>query len=73
MRVKTWKILDRGEVPSGAPSLEFDCQCGRSAMLPAIGLPLAQMGAGIVFDIGRHALPALIQCRKCGRVLELRS
>jgi hypothetical protein len=32
---------------------------------------MAQLEQGVVFDIGRHALPAVIQCRKCGGVLEL--
>ena len=71
MRQATWKIIDRGEVPERAGTVEYDCPaCGREALLPVLGLPIAQIGAGIVFDTGKHAMPAVIQCRHCRRCFE---
>jgi len=73
MRVKTWKILDRGDVPLDAATVDFACvHCGREAVLPVVGRPLAQVESGVVFDNDRRGImPRLIQCRKCGKVLEL--
>jgi hypothetical protein len=67
----TWKILDRGEVPEPAQyEVDFVCPyCGRAALLPVLGLPNAQVGSGIVFDPGKHAMPTTVQCRKCRRVM----
>jgi hypothetical protein len=39
--------------------------CGHEAELPIMGLAMAQIDTGIVFDIGKHAMPRIIQCRKC--------
>jgi lysyl-tRNA synthetase class I len=70
MRVKTWKVLDLGDVAADAPTIDFTCPCGREATVPIRGRALAQMGVGIVFDTTEPgALPAVIQCRKCGRIL----
>ncbi len=77
MRVKTWKVLDRGIVPEDAATIPFECRCGREAELPVLGRVIAVSGGhepgeadqALVFDIGRHAVPTKIQCRKCGRVL----
>ena len=72
MKEKTWKILDYGKVPPGAPTHDVGCSiCYTEAKLPMIGLPMAQMGQSIIFDIGVCHLPAKIQCRKCRRVFEL--
>lgn len=69
MRVKTWKIIDFGDVPETASRVEFTCiKCGRDAMLPVTGLAIAQAGQGLVFDNRHHSMPRTIQCRKCGRV-----
>jgi len=61
--------LDRGDVPEqGARDVEYCCQCGRSALLPVLGRPLAQLnGGGLVFDDGAHAMPKRIQCPHCRR------
>lgn len=69
MRVKTWKIIDRGLVPEDAQMVPYECECGREAEIPVSGRVLALAAGGIVFD-GAHAMPPVIQCRKCGRVLE---
>jgi hypothetical protein len=74
-RPRTWKIIDRGDVPQqGARSIEFDCICGMSADLPVLGLVIAQTGCGIpgelpnvIFDRGPQAMPREIQCRRCRR------
>ncbi len=70
-REKTWKILKRGRVPEQSLTVEFTCpSCGREAMLPVLGLPMAQIHGGIVFDIGDYAMPSVVQCRACRRVFE---
>ena len=71
MRVKTWKVLDYGLVPEGASTVSFSCVCGYEAEMPVSGTPLAQIGAGIVFSPdSAGALPAVVQCRKCRRILD---
>lgn len=69
MRVKTWRIIDRGRVPDNAETVPYECPCGNEAEIPVSGRVLALAAGGIVFD-GEHAMPPTIQCRKCGRVLE---
>ena len=68
----TWKILQRGRVQLDAPMVPYDCpRCGYEALLPILGMPLAQLSeGGIVFDTGDHAMPAEIQCRHCRRRFE---
>ena len=69
--MKRWRILARGAVPIRTHEVVFACMsCGTEALLPVLGLPLAQIESGIVFDIGRHAMPAVIQCRTCRRRYE---
>lgn len=65
----SWRIIDRGDVPErGSSIVLFDCVgCGAEAELPVLGLPLAQIEGGIVFDIGKYAMPRVIQCRHCRR------
>lgn len=72
--ISTWAVLDRGDVPEGdgARMIEYECaHCGHEAELPVLGLPLAQLGHGVVFDTGRHAMPRVIRCRNCRRTFEL--
>lgn len=76
MRVKTWRVIDRGEVPEGSPTVPFTCRCGREAELPVVGRVIAINGSdeegdhGIFFDNDQDGkTPAIIQCRKCGHVL----
>ncbi len=76
MRVKTWKILNRGAVPENARLIPWTCRCGREAMLPIKGTPMAVTGdeklgdVGIIFDIDmKGEMPTTIQCRRCGRVM----
>ena len=76
-RVRTWKILDRGDVPEqGARTIPWECACGSEAEIPVKGRVIAVTGdyhtgdTGIVFDTDQiGALPRTIQCRHCGRVL----
>ena len=71
MRTATWKILKRGDVPQFARSIEFMCvKCGHEALLPVVGLALAQVNMTLVFDRGRYAMPLLIECRHCRRRFE---
>lgn len=70
---KPWKILDRGLVPmTGTNTCLYACMgCGNEAELEVMGTALAQINAGLVFDVGPYAIPVKIQCRKCRRVFEL--
>lgn len=71
MRVCTWKVLDFGDVPTDARQVTYTCLgCGRGALLPVLGVPLAQLEHGIVFDGGPRAIPKIIQCRRCRRTYE---
>lgn len=68
----TWKVIDRGEVPDDAPLVLFDCpKCAYEAWLPMVGVALAQLRGGIVFDGGDHAMPRVIQCRHCRRRFDM--
>lgn len=69
----SWKVIDRGEVPDPPDNqAEFVCpDCGWEALLPVLGIPMAQLHSGIVFDIGRHAMPRVIECRRCRHRFEL--
>ena len=71
MRKATWRIIDRGGVPKISNHVEFHCcECGHDAELPVSGLAMAQINQGIIFDFGKHAVPKIIQCRKCRRRFE---
>ena len=72
MRVKTWKIIDRGGVTKTANTIPYECECGHEAELPVNGRAIAMFsGGGIVFDTGsKGELPLKIKCRKCGRVFQ---
>ena len=64
----SWKIIDLGRVPADSPKIDYECECGSVAPLPAMGLALAQIGAGgVVFDNGPHAMPREIKCTICRR------
>ena len=72
--MSTWAVLDRGNVPEGLPShdVEYECpSCGNEAELPVLGLPIAQIGRGLVFDLGGHEMPRVIRCRICRKTYEL--
>lgn len=75
MTKPTWKILDRGAVPvDQSKPVEFTCPgCGRDAILPVVGMAIAQFANGLVFDTDTHEMPACIQCRYCRRRFELLS
>jgi rubredoxin len=63
---RRWKIIKRGSVPERANKISFACpHCLEEAELPVVGLPLAQIAGGLVFDIGPKALPDEIQCPAC--------
>jgi hypothetical protein len=63
----TWRVIDRGRVPDPPPNVaQFTCtSCWAEAALPVLGLPIAQIGSGLVFDLGDHAMPRVIECRRC--------
>jgi hypothetical protein len=66
-RKPTWKVIDRGKVPDPAPNeAMLTClDCGAEAALPVVGIAIAQLHQGLVFDVGEHAIPRAIQCRRC--------
>jgi DNA-directed RNA polymerase subunit RPC12/RpoP len=68
--MRHWKIIDRGRVPTDRPRIiEYSCPgCGKEALLPVAGLPLAQLGGGgVVFDDGDGCLPPEVACPHCRR------
>lgn len=74
LHMATWAVLDRGDVPEGAQArlIEFTCiHCGFEGDIPVLGLPLAQVGQGIVFDRQPYAMPKTIRCRYCRRTFEV--
>lgn len=68
-----WKVLDPGEVTKKLPrEVYFTCMnCGAEALLPVIGLPIAQCDDTIFFDLGPHAIPHVIRCPICKTTKEL--
>ena len=69
--MRTWKIIDRGSVPEQARKAELTClACGIVATIPVVGIVMAQVGHGLVFDIGEHDTPKVIQCRNCLKKLQ---
>lgn len=71
-RAPTWDVVDRGDVPSRATTIPFTCpNCGRTAALPVLGVPVAQLGEGLLFDPGERAIPRQIRCRRCRYHYEL--
>ena len=72
MTKATWRVVDYGRVPTDAETMDFQCPgCGHIAQLPVLGIPLAELTCGVVFDHGDHALPQVIACRKCRRQFEV--
>lgn len=69
--MRTWKILDLGDVPEDSAVTVLTCvRCGTDATIPVVGVAIAQVGAGLVFESKPYKTPRMIQCRKCGQVLE---
>ena len=70
--ISNWIIIDRGSVPKRAIKKEYTCMtCGEESLLPMVGSPIAQIGQGIVFDIGTYSMPKTIRCPHCRHVLEM--
>ena len=66
--MRTWKVIEWGRVPQSAATIEYGCpDCGYEALLPVLGIVIADLGHGLVFDVGPHALPDEVQCRRCRR------
>jgi hypothetical protein len=68
-----WRIIEEDAPPSGwTGSVMFTCpKCGHDARLPVQGSALAQLREGdLVFDVGDHAIPKIIQCRHCRKRFE---
>jgi len=69
---KHWKILDRGTVPELAKTISYGCpHCHTDAELPVVGVAIAQIEAGVVFDPGPNAMPYEVQCTTCGHRFQL--
>jgi hypothetical protein len=66
----SWVIIDRGQIPNDAQEIEYTCvACGHDALLPVVGIAIAQTQSGIVFDCGGE-MPPIIECPHCHRKLE---
>lgn len=68
----TWRILELPDPPpQWTGSIMYSCPgCGKEALLPIVGLAIAQIGAGLVFEPGSKLIPKTIQCRFCRRRYE---
>lgn len=67
-RVRTWEVLDYGEVDRSSPTIPFQAECGHEAELPVCGRVMAITSGAIIFDVEGGKSPAKIRCRRCGRV-----
>lgn len=69
----TWKVIDPGDVPEGSKDrVMYACMnCMREAELPVVGVAIAQINTGLVFDTMKHSTPRVIECRKCRKRYEL--
>lgn len=65
--MKNWIIIDWGKVPkTGHNTTDFTCvSCGEASRLPVVGLAIAQIDRGLVFDQSPHAVPDRIRCPRC--------
>jgi len=70
--MKEWKILEYGSSkPSSTRMIEYECEkCEEESLLPVAGLVMAQLGMGLVFDIGDRWMPERIRCPYCGSTYE---
>jgi hypothetical protein len=74
--MRNWKVLDFGPMTADPEinhnTIEFTCMnCMKDALLPVIGVVIAQLESGLVFDnLGRHAVPKQIQCPHCRKRME---
>lgn len=67
--MRTWKVLS-GDKPPDTHDVELQCLgCGTGALVPVVGIPIAQLHQGLVFDSGVYWMPSKIQCRHCRRIL----
>jgi hypothetical protein len=68
-----WRVLRYGADfdRNSARMVSLTCLgCGHDADLPVVGLAIAQIGQGLVFDIGPRDTPKEIQCPRCRKILE---
>lgn len=71
--MRNWKIIDRGKVPEPpTDTIGYACRgCGQSALLPVLGVPIAETDdGGVIFDDANYALPKRIACPHCRRNFE---
>lgn len=70
--MRKWRVIDFGEVDQKcARRTEYTClKCGNDSELLVIGNPIAQIGEALVFDVGDHAIPKVIECPHCRRRME---
>ena len=70
--MRTWKILHWKDRPEHTTTVAFNCpSCGMESNIEVGGKPMAQIGAGIIFDLGGHSMPDAIECPHCRRRKEL--
>ena len=69
--MRKWRILDRGDLPEdGLRLIQYYCvKCRKDSTLAVVGLPLAQIEDGLVFE-GDSVLPRKIEGPYCRRRLE---
>lgn len=68
-----WRVIRYGAEfdRKSARPISLTClACGHDADVPVVGLAIAQLGQGLVFDVGPQDVPQEIQCPRCRNVLE---
>lgn len=67
--MRRWKVRKWPDRPAHTHEISYCCAngCMRESLLPVAGVPIAQVGMGIVFDTAEKALPVEIQCPWCRR------
>ena len=66
--MRRWKIIKWNDRPKVTREAKFTCvDCMNESTIEVEGLPIAQVGSTIIFDIGKHSMPDVIECPHCRR------
>lgn len=66
-------MVESGEAPGELKDTEYMClECMNESLLGVVGIPLAQLGCGIVFNNHKHWMPKTIRCPHCKATLTMK-
>lgn len=70
--MRNWKILKWPNRPERTTSIEYHCtKCGKDANLAVVGIAMAQIDRGVIFDTPLFSMPEAIECPYCRKQYEL--